>query len=47
MLIRHLASSWSGSMIAAAEFEHTVHVWDVTAESQLASFPTIMDAGGT
>ena len=47
MLIRHLASSWSGSVIAAAEFEGTVHVWDVAAERHLATFLTIMDFGGT
>src|SRR5262249_36325207 len=47
MLIRHFASSWSGSVIAAAEFERTVHVWDVAAERHLATFPTIMDPGGT
>src|SRR5262245_58500523 len=46
MLIRHFASSWSGSVIAAAEFERTVHVWDVAAERHLATFPTIMDFGG-
>lgn len=47
MLIRLFASSWSGSVIAAAEFEHTVHIWDVTTERHLATFPTIMDFGGT
>jgi hypothetical protein len=47
MLIRHLASTWSGSVIAAAEFERTVHVWDVAAEKHLATFLTIMDFGGT
>lgn len=47
MIIRHLASSWSGSVIAAAEFEHTVHIWDLAAERHLATFPTIVDSGGT
>lgn len=47
MLIRHLASTWSGSVIAAAEFDRTVHVWDVAAPKHLATFPTIMDFGGT
>jgi WD40 repeat protein len=47
MVIRHFASSWSGSVVAAAEFEHTVHVWDVGAQIHLATFPTIMDFGGT
>jgi WD40 repeat protein len=46
MLIREIASSWSGSVIAAAEFEHTVHVWDMAAEKHLVTFPSIMDAGG-
>jgi WD40 repeat protein len=47
MLISHFASSWSGSVIAAAEFERTVHVWDVAESRHLATFPTIMDFGGT
>ena len=47
MLIRHLASSWPGSVIAAAEFERTVHVWDLAASRHLATFQTIMDFGGT
>jgi outer membrane protein assembly factor BamB len=47
MLIRHLATSWSGSVIAAAEFERTVYVWDVAGGRHLATFPTIMDYGGT
>src|SRR5579871_6731737 len=47
MLIRHLATSWSGSAIAAGEFEHTVHAWDLPAEKHLATFPTILDFGGT
>src|SRR5207248_2897310 len=47
MLIRHLATSWSGSVIAAAEFERTVHVWDVAELRHLTTFPTIMDFGGT
>jgi WD40 repeat protein len=47
MLIRYFASSWSGSVIAAAEFERTVHVWDFDGPRHLATFPTIMDFGGT
>lgn len=46
MLIRHLSSSWSGSVIAAAEFERAVHLWDLSAEKHVATFPTIMDFGG-
>jgi outer membrane protein assembly factor BamB len=46
MVIRHLATSWSGSVIAAGEFEHIVHVWDLQAERHLATFPTILDFGG-
>lgn len=46
MLIRYLASSWSGSVIAAGEFERTVHVWDVKAEKKVVTFQSIMDAGG-
>jgi outer membrane protein assembly factor BamB len=47
LMVRLLASSWSGSVIAAAEFRRTVHVWDVAAERHVATFQTIMDPGGT
>jgi hypothetical protein len=47
MLIRHLATNWSSSVIAAAEFERTVHIWDVTRRAKLATFPTSFDFGGT
>lgn len=47
MVIRHVATSWSGSVIAAGEFERTVHVWDLAAARQLATFDTILDFGGT
>lgn len=44
--IRHFASTWSGSVIAAGEFERTVHVWDLNGPCRLATFPTILDFGG-
>jgi len=46
MLICQLATSWSGSVIAAGEFERTVHIWDVAADRRLATFPTVLDFGG-
>jgi hypothetical protein len=47
MRIRHLATSWSGSVIAAGEFERTVHLWDVAKRKHVSTFPTILDFGGT
>src|SRR5688572_27084899 len=45
--IRHLATSWSGSVIAAGQFEHTIHIWDLATASRLNTFATILDFGGT
>jgi outer membrane protein assembly factor BamB len=47
MSIRYLATSLSGSTLAAGEFERKVHVWDLAAANHLASFDTILSAGGT
>jgi outer membrane protein assembly factor BamB len=45
MIIRQLAASFSGVVIAAGEFERAVHIWDLTP-IHLASFETILDFGG-
>jgi len=47
MSIRQLAASFSGSHIAAGEFEGTVHVWDLATAKLTTAFPTILDFGGT
>jgi len=44
--IRGLAGSWTGSSVAASEFERTVHVWDIESGARRAELATIMDAGG-
>jgi len=46
MTIRQLATSFSGSVIAAGEFERTVHIWDLDTKKHLATFVTILDFGG-
>jgi outer membrane protein assembly factor BamB len=46
MSIRHLATSFSGSVVAAGEFERTVHVWDLAATRHLATFDTVLSFGG-
>ena len=47
MIISQLATSWSGSVMVAGEFERTVHVWDLTTATLLSRFDTILDFGGT
>ena len=47
MSIRHLATSFSGSILAAGEFEYTVHIWDMNTAERLAAFDTILSPGGT
>lgn len=44
--IRHLASSWSGKFLAAAEFKSAVSVWSLETLKKLAQFDTILDFGG-
>jgi hypothetical protein len=46
MHIRHLATSFSGSRFAAAEFEHTVHIWDLRTATRQATFNTVLSFGG-
>lgn len=45
--IRHLAASRDGSILAAAEFESTVHLWDLNTFSRLRRFETTLDWGGS
>jgi outer membrane protein assembly factor BamB len=47
MIIRQFAATWSGPVLAAGEFEKIVHIWDVESQKHLATFPTIMDFGGS
>lgn len=44
--IRHLATSWTAGVIAAAEFEHTVHLYDLSARERLRTIETTLDFGG-
>lgn len=45
--IRHLATSRSGNILLAAEFEQKVYVWDVDTGNQILYFGTILDFGGS
>jgi WD40 repeat protein len=45
--IRHLAASRDGSVLAAAEFESTVHLWDLETLAPLRTFETTLDFGGS
>jgi outer membrane protein assembly factor BamB len=44
--VRHLASSHSGSRIAAAEFEKYVSIWDVMIQRPVRNLITCLDFGG-
>src|SRR5262245_31219051 len=46
MAIRQIATSWAGSAIAAAEFEHTVHIWDLDSGLTEYTMETTLDFGG-
>jgi len=45
--IRHLAASRDGSLLAAAEFESVVHLWDLNSLTRLRTFETTLDFGGS
>ncbi len=45
-LIRHLSTSYDGTVIAAAEFEHHVQIWDIESHTRIAEFETTLDFGG-
>lgn len=44
--IRHLATSWSGKIFAAAKFKSVVSIWDLETEQKRSEFSTILDFGG-
>jgi hypothetical protein len=44
--IRQLVSSRLGNVLAAAEFEKIVHLYDLASLERLHSFPTTLDFGG-
>ncbi len=46
-VIRHIATSFDGSVIAVAEFERHVQIWDVHSQHRIAAFGTTLDFGGT
>jgi len=45
-LIRHIAASYDGAMLASAEFEHVVHMWDIKTFVRRTTFATTLDFGG-
>jgi outer membrane protein assembly factor BamB len=45
--VRHLSASWSGPIFAAATFKSSVSIWNFETRAMVASFPTILDYGGT
>src|SRR5947209_6994529 len=45
-VIRQLAASRRGEVIAAAEFERTVHVYDLSTLERLRTIETTLDFGG-
>src|SRR5258708_6132927 len=44
--IRHLATSPSGNLIAAAEFKSRVSIWNLQTQVKLSEFETVLDFGG-
>ena len=45
--IRHLAASYRGTHLAAAEFKSVVHLWDLRSRTQMNTIETTLDFGGT
>lgn len=45
--IRHLATSHSGNVFAAAEFKSVVSIWDLKDQKKISEFETVLDFGGT
>lgn len=45
--IRHLAASQTGTLVAAGEFEHQVHIWDLADKKCVRTVKTILDFGGS
>lgn len=46
-LVRHLATSYGGTILAAAEYKSVVHIWDLRTLAKLNTFETTLDFGGT
>lgn len=44
--IRHIACSFNSSIIALAEFEHKVHIFDILTMKKLLDLDTVLDFGG-
>jgi WD40 repeat protein len=44
--IRQLATSWRGSIIAAGEFERTIHLYDLSTQERIRTIDTTLDFGG-
>jgi outer membrane protein assembly factor BamB len=46
-VIRHIAASYDGSVVAVAEFERHVQTWDVVHRRRTAAFETTFEFGGS
>lgn len=46
-VIRHIATSYDGRLIAVAEFERFVQIWDFESQRRVADFETTLDFGGS
>jgi WD40 repeat protein len=44
--IRHIATSFNGQIIALAEFEKRVQIFDINSQQVISEFDTILDFGG-
>lgn len=44
--IRHIATSYNGDIIATAEFEHKVYIWNLQSGKKICEFQSILDFGG-
>ena len=44
--IRHIATSFEGQIVALAEFEKRVQIFDITSLQVISEFDTILDFGG-
>jgi WD40 repeat protein len=45
--IRHIGTTWNGSRVAVASFEHHVAIWDIQSGKNISEFKTILDFGGS
>ncbi|MCA9310936.1 MAG: WD40 repeat domain-containing protein [Phycisphaerales bacterium] len=44
--VRHIATTWDGDRVAAAQFEERVAVWNLRQRQQVSEFDTILGFGG-